>query len=165
MNRANTDDAALLKGCVFFGAMALWGGDQRVTSLLHRPGAFLPALSSALDSPHPAVWHEIALELRRLVCDPQANELLPHAWDILLNLVDRLYGESLAGRAPVSVGQQVRAQVATLLVAVEQLVAKGRFSGDDARLRQTLELCAADRPEASVVATVKDTADRLLTYR
>ena len=165
MNRANANDASLLKGCVFFCAMALWGDDQRVASLLHRPGALLPALSAALDSPQPAVWHEVALELRRLVAGPQAGELLPHAWDALLDLVDRLYREAAAGRPSPPVAQQVRAQMAALVAALEQLAAAGRFSGDDSRLGQTLELCAADRPEASVVATVRDTADRLLTYR
>ncbi|XP_043199620.1 tuberin-like [Amphibalanus amphitrite] len=166
MNRSNANDAPLLKGCVFFGATALWGGEERVASLLHRPGALLPALAAALDSPQPAVWHEVALELRRLVSGPQAGELLPHAWDALLDLVDRLYGEAVSGRPPLAqAAQQVRAHLAALLAAIEQLVAAGRFSGDDARLAQTLELCAADRPEANVVATVRDTADRLLTYR
>ncbi|XP_037077168.1 tuberin-like [Pollicipes pollicipes] len=79
MNRANARDPALLKGCIFFGSMALWGGDQR------------------------------------------GGELLPHAWDLLLDLVDRLYTE--------------------------------------------LERCAADRPEAGVVAAVHRAADHLLTYR
>ncbi|RVE41759.1 hypothetical protein evm_013588 [Chilo suppressalis] len=81
-------DAGLMRGCVFYMSMALWG-PRRVLTLQVSPLAVLPAMLQALEREQPVVTYEVSLALQSLVARAP-HELTDPACDALLQLLDRV---------------------------------------------------------------------------
>ncbi|KAG7281917.1 hypothetical protein CRUP_002975 [Coryphaenoides rupestris] len=82
------EDAALLRGAVFFVGMALWGA-QRLSALKNTPTLVLPSFYKAMSCANEVVSYEIVLSITRLI-KKYGKELQVVTWDILLAIIERL---------------------------------------------------------------------------
>uniref|UniRef100_A0A8B9HPN1 Tuberin n=1 Tax=Astyanax mexicanus TaxID=7994 RepID=A0A8B9HPN1_ASTMX len=86
--RAYMEDAALLRGAVFFVGMALWGA-HRLPALKNTPTLVLPSFYKAMNCANEVVSYEIVLSITRLI-KKYGKELQVVTWDILLAIIERL---------------------------------------------------------------------------
>nr|XP_021554027.1 tuberin isoform X2 [Neomonachus schauinslandi] len=149
-DRAYMEDAPLLRGAVFFVGMALWGA-HRLYSLKNSPTSVLPSFYEAMTCPNEVVSYEIVLSITRLI-KKYRRELQAVAWDILLNIMERLLQQLQNLDSP-----ELRAIVHDLLTTVEELCDQNEFHGSQERYFELVERCADQRPESSLL--------NLITYR
>nr|XP_025732821.1 tuberin isoform X3 [Callorhinus ursinus] len=149
-DRAYMEDAPLLRGAVFFVGMALWGA-HRLYSLKNSPTSVLPSFYEAMTCPNEVVSYEIVLSITRLI-KKYRRELQAVAWDILLNIMERLLQQLQSLDSP-----ELRAIVHDLLTTVEELCDQNEFHGSQERYFELVERCADQRPESSLL--------NLITYR
>ncbi|XP_045848746.1 tuberin isoform X7 [Meles meles] len=149
-DRAYKEDAALLRGAVFFVGMALWGA-HRLCSLKNSPTSVLPSFYEAMTCPNEVVSYEIVLSITRLI-KKYRRELQAVTWDILLSIMERLLQQLQSLDSP-----ELRAVVHDLLSAVEELCEQSEFHGSPERYFELVERCADQRPESSLL--------NLITYR
>ncbi|KAF3818852.1 hypothetical protein GH733_012269 [Mirounga leonina] len=149
-NIAYMEDAPLLRGAVFFVGMALWGA-HRLYSLKNSPTSVLPSFYEAMTCPNEVVSYEIVLSITRLI-KKYRRELQAVAWDILLNIMERLLQQLQSLDSP-----ELRAIVHDLLTTVEELCDQNEFHGSQERYFELVERCADQRPESSLL--------NLITYR
>ncbi|XP_039630623.1 tuberin isoform X3 [Polypterus senegalus] len=149
-DRAYMDDAALLRGAVFFVGMALWGA-YRLITLKNTPTSVLPSFYKAMTCANAVVSYEIVLSVTRLI-KKYGKELQVVTWDILLNIIERLLQQIQ------KIGTiELKSIVHELLTAVEELCEKSEFHGPQERFFGLIEKYSDKRPESSVLM--------LLSYR
>nr|XP_003807742.3 tuberin isoform X3 [Pan paniscus] len=149
-DRAYMEDAPLLRGAVFFVGMALWGA-HRLYSLRNSPTSVLPSFYQAMACPNEVVSYEIVLSITRLI-KKYRKELQVVAWDILLNIIERLLQQLQTLDSP-----ELRTIVHDLLTTVEELCDQNEFHGSQERYFELVERCADQRPESSLL--------NLISYR
>ncbi|KAM5227476.1 tuberin isoform 6-T6 [Ctenodactylus gundi] len=149
-DRAYVEDAPLLRGAVFFVGMALWGA-HRLYSLKNSPTSVLPSFYEAMTCPNEVVSYEIVLSITRLI-KKYRKDLQAVAWDILLNIMERLLQQLQSLDSP-----ELRAIVHDLLTTVEELCDQNEFHGSQERYFELVESCADQRPESSLL--------NLISYR
>ncbi|XP_027967301.1 tuberin isoform X6 [Eumetopias jubatus] len=101
--------------------------------------------------PNEVVSYEIVLSITRLI-KKYRRELQAVAWDILLNIMERLLQQLQSLDSP-----ELRAIVHDLLTTVEELCDQNEFHGSQERYFELVERCADQRPESSLL--------NLITYR
>ncbi|XP_030069508.1 tuberin isoform X2 [Microcaecilia unicolor] len=149
-DRMYMEDAAVLRGAVFFVGMALWGA-HRLPSLKNSSTSVLPSFYKAMTFPNAMVSYEIVLSVTRLI-KKYGRELQAVTWDILLDIVERLFQQLQTLKS-----QELKSIVHDLLNTVEELYDLNEFHGSKERYFDVVERCAEQRPESSVV--------NLITYR
>ncbi|MEE6497969.1 hypothetical protein FKM82_002944 [Ascaphus truei] len=149
-DRVYMEDAALLRGAVFFVGMALWGA-HRLFSLKNSPTSVLPSFLKAMTCPNAVVSFEIVLSITRLI-KKYGRDLQAVTWDVLLDIIDQLFLQ-----LPLLSSQELKVIVHDLMTSVEELYDQKDFHGSDERFFEMVEKCSEERPEASVV--------NLITYR
>uniref|UniRef100_A0AAY4E7J9 Tuberin n=1 Tax=Denticeps clupeoides TaxID=299321 RepID=A0AAY4E7J9_9TELE len=148
--RAYTEDAALLRGAVFFVGMALWGA-HRLPALKNTPTLVLPSFYKAMTCANEVVSYEIVLSITRLI-KKYGKELQVVTWDILLTIIERLLHQIQ------TIGSsELKAIVYELLSTVEELYEQNGYHGSQEKFFSLVEKCADRRPDASVLT--------LITYR
>ncbi|XP_030893380.1 tuberin [Leptonychotes weddellii] len=105
----------------------------------------------AMTCPNEVVSYEIVLSITRLI-KKYRRELQAVAWDILLNIMERLLQQLQSLDSP-----ELRAIVHDLLTTVEELCDQNEFHGSQERYFELVERCADQRPESSLL--------NLITYR
>nr|XP_033818858.1 tuberin isoform X2 [Geotrypetes seraphini] len=149
-DRMYMEDAAVLRGAVFFVGMALWGA-HRLPSLKNSPTSVLPSFYKAMTFPDAVVSYEIVLSITRLI-KKYGRDLEAVTWDILLDVFERLVQQLQSLKS-----QELKSVVHDLLNTVEELYDLNEFHGSKERYFEVVERCAEQRPESSVV--------NLITYR
>ncbi|KAG8557408.1 hypothetical protein GDO81_016628 [Engystomops pustulosus] len=149
-DRVYSEDAPLLRGAVFFVGMGLWGA-HRIFCLKNSPISVLPSFIKAMNYPNAVVSYEIVLSIKRLI-KKYGRELQAVAWDIVLDIVERLLQQLQLLRS-----SELKAAIHNVLSAVEELFDQNDFHGDEERFFDLVEKNSDDRPAASVV--------NLITYR
>ncbi|XP_029433255.1 tuberin isoform X4 [Rhinatrema bivittatum] len=144
------EDAAVLRGAVFFVGMALWGA-HRLSTLKNSPTSVLPSFYKAMTFPNAVVSYEIVLSITRLI-KKYGRDQQAVTWDILLNITERLFQQ-----LQILKSQELKSIVHDLLNTVEELYELKEFHGCKERYFELIERCAEQRPESSVV--------NLITYR
>ncbi|MBN3322380.1 TSC2 protein, partial [Atractosteus spatula] len=156
--RAYMEDAALLRGAVFFVGMALWGA-HRLSALKNTPTLVLPSFYKAsleLNAKSPlamtcaneVVSYEIVLSITRLI-KKYGKELQVVTWDILLKIIERLLQQIQA------IGShELKAIVHELLNTVEELYEQNGYHGCCERFFGLIEKCSDKRPESSVMILI-----------
>ncbi|XP_047659419.1 tuberin isoform X2 [Tachysurus fulvidraco] len=145
--RAYTEDAALLRGAVFFVGMALWGA-HRLPTLKNTPTLVLPSFYKAMNCANEVVSYEIVLSITRLI-KKYGKELQIVTWDILLAIIERLLQQIQSAGSP-----EMKAIVFELLTTVEELYEQNDFHGSTERFFSLVEKCAEKRPDASVLTLI-----------
>ncbi|XP_035260842.1 tuberin isoform X3 [Anguilla anguilla] len=146
-DRAYTEDAALLRGAVFFVGMALWGA-HRLSALKNTPTLVLPSFYKAMTSPNEVVSYEIVLSITRLI-KKYGKELQVVTWDILLKIIERLLQQIQ------TIGsQELKMIVHELLTTVEELYEQSGYHGSSERFFSLIEKCSDKRPESSVLTLI-----------
>ncbi|XP_072916308.1 tuberin isoform X3 [Hemitrygon akajei] len=146
-DKMHMDDAALLRGAVFFVGMALWGAHRLIT-LKSTPTSVLPSFYKAMTSANAVVSYEIVLSITRLI-KKYGKELQVVTWEQLLDIVERLLQQiETLGSNELSV------IVHELLTTVEELYEQKDYHGPQERLFALIEKCSNKRPEMSVLTLV-----------
>ncbi|XP_026118661.1 tuberin-like isoform X3 [Carassius auratus] len=145
--RVYSEDAALLRGAVFFVGMALWGA-HRLPALKNTPTLVLPSFYKAMNSANEVVSYEIVLSITRLI-KKYGRELHVVTWDILLSIVERLLQQIQTMGSP-----DLKVIVYELLSTVEELYEQNDFHGSSERFFSLVEKCADKRPDASVLTLI-----------
>ncbi|XP_060716149.1 tuberin isoform X2 [Tachysurus vachellii] len=145
--RAYTEDAALLRGAVFFVGMALWGA-HRLPTLKNTPTLVLPSFYKAMNCANEVVSYEIVLSITRLI-KKYGKELQIVTWDILLAIIERLLQQIQSAGSP-----EMKAIVFELLTTVEELYEQNDYHGSTERFFSLVEKCAEKRPDASVLTLI-----------
>ncbi|XP_066516899.1 tuberin isoform X2 [Hoplias malabaricus] len=145
--RAYMEDAALLRGAVFFVGMALWGA-HRLPTLKNTPTLVLPSFYKAMNCANEVVSYEIVLSITRLI-KKYGKELQVVTWDILLAIIERLLQQIQTIGSP-----ELKAIVFELLSTVEELYEQNDFHGSSERFFGLVEKCADKRPDASVLTLI-----------
>lgn len=145
--RVYSEDAALLRGAVFFVGMALWGA-HRLPALKNTPTLVLPSFYKAMSCANEVVSYEIVLSITRLI-KKYGRELQVVTWDILLSIIDRLLQQIQTMGSP-----DLKVIVYELLSTIEELYEQNDFHGSSARFFSLVEKCADKRPDASVLTLV-----------
>uniref|UniRef100_A0A4W3I3C5 Tuberin n=1 Tax=Callorhinchus milii TaxID=7868 RepID=A0A4W3I3C5_CALMI len=141
------DDAALLRGAVFFVGMALWGA-HRLFSLKNTPTSVLPSFYKAMSSANAVVSYEIVLSVTRLI-KKYGKELQVATWELLLGIIERLLQQiQMLG------SQELSIIVHELLTTMEELYEQNGYHGPHERLFMLIEKCSDRRPESSVLTLV-----------
>uniref|UniRef100_W5M5G2 Tuberin n=1 Tax=Lepisosteus oculatus TaxID=7918 RepID=W5M5G2_LEPOC len=145
--RAYMEDAALLRGAVFFVGMALWGA-HRLSALKNTPTLVLPSFYKAMTCANEVVSYEIVLSITRLI-KKYGKELQVVTWDILLKIIERLLQQIQA------IGShELKAIVHELLNTVEELYEQNGYHGCCERFFGLIEKCSDKRPESSVMILI-----------
>ncbi|XP_066546134.1 tuberin isoform X3 [Amia ocellicauda] len=145
--RAYMEDAALLRGAVFFVGMALWGA-HRLPTLRNTPTLVLPSFYKAMTSANEVVSYEIVLSITRLI-KKYGKDLQVVTWDILLNIIERLLQQIQ------TIGShELKSIVHELLTTVEELYEQNGYHGSCDRFFGLLEKYSDKRPESSVLTLV-----------
>uniref|UniRef100_A0A2I3S635 Tuberin n=1 Tax=Pan troglodytes TaxID=9598 RepID=A0A2I3S635_PANTR len=113
-------------------------------------GVLLP-VPRAMACPNEVVSYEIVLSITRLI-KKYRKELQVVAWDILLNIIERLLQQLQTLDSP-----ELRTIVHDLLTTVEELCDQNEFHGSQERYFELVERCADQRPESSLL--------NLISYR
>ncbi|XP_062865844.1 tuberin isoform X2 [Trichomycterus rosablanca] len=145
--RAYTEDAALLRGAVFFVGMALWGA-HRLPALKNTPTLVLPSFYKAMNCANEVVSYEIVLSVTRLI-KKYGRELQVVTWDVLLAIIERLLQQIQTVGSP-----ELRAIVFELLTTVEELYEQNDYHGSTERFFGLVEKCADKRPDASALTLI-----------
>ncbi|XP_059410755.1 tuberin-like isoform X3 [Carassius carassius] len=145
--RVYSEDAALLRGAVFFVGMALWGA-HRLPALKNTPTLVLPSFCKAMNSTNEVVSYEIVLSITRLI-KKYGRELHVVTWDILLSIIERLLQQIQTMGSP-----DLKVIVYELLSTVEELYEQNDFHGSSQRFFSLVEKCADKRPDASVLTLI-----------
>ncbi|TSK18061.1 Tuberin [Bagarius yarrelli] len=145
--RVYTEDAALLRGAVFFVGMALWGA-HRLPALKNTPTLVLPSFYKAMNCANEVVSYEIVLSITRLI-KKYGKELQVVTWDILLAIIERLLQQIQSAGSP-----ELKAIVFELLSTVEELYEQNDYHGSTERFFSLVEKCAEKRPDASVLTLI-----------
>ncbi|MCJ8748152.1 hypothetical protein PDJAM_G00161780 [Pangasius djambal] len=145
--RAYTEDAALLRGAVFFVGMALWGA-HRLPALKNTPTLVLPSFYKAMNCANEVVSYEIVLSVTRLI-KKYGKELQVVTWDILLAIIERLLQQIQSAGSP-----ELKSIVFELLSTVEELYEQNDYHGSTERFFSLVEKCAEKRPDASVLTLI-----------
>ncbi|XP_022530230.2 tuberin isoform X1 [Astyanax mexicanus] len=145
--RAYMEDAALLRGAVFFVGMALWGA-HRLPALKNTPTLVLPSFYKAMNCANEVVSYEIVLSITRLI-KKYGKELQVVTWDILLAIIERLLQQIQTIGSP-----ELKAIVFELLSTVEELYEQNDFHGSSERFFSLVEKCSDKRPDASVLTLI-----------
>ncbi|XP_078096800.1 tuberin isoform X2 [Mustelus asterias] len=146
-DKVHTDDAALLRGAVFFVGMALWGA-HRLFTLKSTPTSVLPSFYKAMTSANAVVSYEIVLSITRLI-KKYGKELQVVTWEQLLDIIERLLQQiQTLGSHELSV------IVHELLTTIEELYEQNDYHGPQERLFMLIEKCSDKRPEVSVLTLV-----------
>uniref|UniRef100_A0AAR2K774 Tuberin n=1 Tax=Pygocentrus nattereri TaxID=42514 RepID=A0AAR2K774_PYGNA len=145
--RAYMEDAALLRGAVFFVGMALWGA-HRLPALKNTPTLVLPSFYKAMNCANEVVSYEIVLSITRLI-KKYGKDLQVVTWDILLAIIERLLQQIQTIGSP-----ELKAIVFELLSTVEELYEQNDFHGSSERFFSLVEKCADKRPDASVLTLI-----------
>ncbi|XP_031419844.1 tuberin isoform X1 [Clupea harengus] len=145
--RAYSEDAALLRGAVFFVGMALWGA-HRLPALKNTPTLVLPSFFKAMTCANELVSYEIVLSITRLI-KKYGKELQVVTWDTLLAIIERLLQQiQTIGSA------ELKAIVYELLSTVEELYEQNGYHGSCDKFFSLVEKCADKRPDASVLTLI-----------
>uniref|UniRef100_A0A673G1W9 Tuberin n=1 Tax=Sinocyclocheilus rhinocerous TaxID=307959 RepID=A0A673G1W9_9TELE len=145
--RVYSEDAALLRGAVFFVGMALWGA-HRLPALKNTPTLVLPSFYKAMSCTNEVVFYEIVLSITRLI-KKYGRELLVVTWDILLSIIEKLLQQIQTMGSP-----DLKVIVYELLSTVEELYEQNDFHGSSQRFFSLVEKCADKRPDASVLTLI-----------
>uniref|UniRef100_A0A8C2KUM6 Tuberin n=1 Tax=Cyprinus carpio TaxID=7962 RepID=A0A8C2KUM6_CYPCA len=145
--RVYSEDAALLRGAVFFVGMALWGA-HRLPALKNTPTLVLPSFYKAMSCANEVVSYEIVLSITRLI-KKYGRELHVVTWDILLSIIERLLQQIQTMGSP-----DLKVIVYELLSTVEELYEQSDFHGSSQRFFSLVEKCADKRPDASVLTLI-----------
>uniref|UniRef100_A0A671PSJ3 Tuberin n=1 Tax=Sinocyclocheilus anshuiensis TaxID=1608454 RepID=A0A671PSJ3_9TELE len=145
--RVYSEDAALLRGAVFFVGMALWGA-HRLPALKNTPTLVLPSFCKAMSCANEVVSYEIVLSITRLI-KKYGRELQVVTWDILLSIIERLLQQIQTMGSP-----DLKVIVYELLSTVEELYEQSDFHGSSQRFFSLVEKCADKRPDASVLTLI-----------
>ncbi|XP_030635346.1 tuberin [Chanos chanos] len=145
--RMYTEDAALLRGAVFFVGMALWGA-HRLPALKNTPTLVLPSFYKAMTSANEVVSYEIVLSITRLI-KKYGRELQVVTWDILLGIIEKLLQQIQNIGSP-----ELKSIVYELLTTVEELYEQNGYHGSTERFFGLVEKCADKRPDASVLTLI-----------
>ncbi|XP_063058708.1 tuberin [Engraulis encrasicolus] len=145
--RAYTEDAALLRGAVFFVGMALWGA-HRLPALKNTPTLVLPSFFKAMACANELVSYEIVLSITRLI-KKYGKELQVVTWDILLGIIERLLQQIQTIGSP-----ELKSIVYELLSTVEELYEQNGYHGSCDKFFSLVEKCADKRPDASVLTLI-----------
>uniref|UniRef100_A0A671KGM7 Tuberin-like n=1 Tax=Sinocyclocheilus anshuiensis TaxID=1608454 RepID=A0A671KGM7_9TELE len=145
--RVYSEDAALLRGAVFFVGMALWGA-HRLPALKNTPTLVLPSFYKAMSCTNEVVFYEIVLSITRLI-KKYGRELLVVTWDILLSIIEKLLQQIQMMGSP-----DLKVIVYELLSTVEELYEQNDFHGSSQRFFSLVEKCADKRPDASVLMLI-----------
>ncbi|XP_048051927.1 tuberin isoform X3 [Megalobrama amblycephala] len=145
--RVYSEDAALLRGAVFFVGMALWGA-HRLPALKNTPTLVLPSFYKAMSCSNEVVSYEIVLSITRLI-KKYGRELQVVTWDILLSIIERLLQQIQTMGSP-----DLKVIVYELLSTVEELYEQNDFHGSSQRFFTLVEKCADKRPDASVLTLI-----------
>ncbi|XP_060755118.1 tuberin isoform X2 [Neoarius graeffei] len=145
--RVYTEDAALLRGAVFFVGMALWGA-HRLPALKNTPTLVLPSFYKAMNCANEVVSYEIVLSITRLI-KKYGKELQVVTWDILLAIIERLLQQIQSTGSP-----ELKTIVFELLSTVEELYEQNDYHGSTERFFSLVEKCAEKRPDASVLTLI-----------
>ncbi|XP_041961436.1 tuberin isoform X1 [Alosa sapidissima] len=145
--KAYTEDAALLRGAVFFVGMALWGA-HRLPALKNTPTLVLPSFFKAMTCANELVSYEIVLSITRLI-KKYGKELQVVTWDILLGIIERLLQQIQTIGSP-----ELKAIVYELLSTVEELYEQNGYHGSCDKFFSLVEKCADKRPHASVLILI-----------
>ncbi|XP_048407710.1 tuberin isoform X2 [Stegostoma tigrinum] len=146
-DKVHTDDAALLRGAVFFVGMALWGA-HRLFTLKSTPTSVLPSFYKAMTSANAVVSYEIVLSITRLI-KKYGKELQVVTWEQLLNIIERLLQQ-----VQTLGSHELLVIVHELLTTVEELYEQNDYHGPQERLFTLIEKCSDKRPEVSVLTLV-----------
>uniref|UniRef100_A0A3B3REN6 Tuberin n=1 Tax=Paramormyrops kingsleyae TaxID=1676925 RepID=A0A3B3REN6_9TELE len=144
--RAYMEDAALLRGAVFFVGMALWGA-HRLATLKNTPTLVLPSFFKAMTKTNEVVSYEIVLSITRLI-KKYGRELQVVTWDILLSIIERLLQQIQVS------SHELKTIVHELLTTVEELYEQNGYHGSSERFFSLIEKCADKRPESSVMTLI-----------
>uniref|UniRef100_A0A8C5A576 TSC complex subunit 2 n=1 Tax=Gadus morhua TaxID=8049 RepID=A0A8C5A576_GADMO len=145
--RVYVEDAALLRGAVFFVGMALWGA-HRLPALKNTPTLVLPSFYKAMSCANEVVSYEIVLSITRLI-KKYGKDLQVVTWDILLGIIERLLQQiQTIGSA------ELKAIVYELLTTVEELYEQNGFHGSTEKFFSLVEKCADKRPDSSVLTLI-----------
>uniref|UniRef100_A0A8C1N4H5 Tuberin n=1 Tax=Cyprinus carpio TaxID=7962 RepID=A0A8C1N4H5_CYPCA len=142
-----SEDAALLRGAVFFVGMALWGA-HRLSALKNTPAQVLPSFYKAMSCANEVVSYEIVLSISRLI-KKYGRELQIVTWDILLSIIERLLQQ-----IQTMGSSDLKVIVYELLSTVEELYEQSDFHGSSQRFFSLVEKCADKRPDASVLTLI-----------
>ncbi|XP_042619467.1 tuberin-like isoform X2 [Cyprinus carpio] len=142
-----SEDAALLRGAVFFVGMALWGA-HRLSALKNTPAQVLPSFYKAMSCANEVVSYEIVLSISRLI-KKYGRELQIVTWDILLSIIERLLQQ-----IQTMGSSDLKVIVYELLSTVEELYEQSDFHGSSQRFFSLVEKCAHKRPDASVLTLI-----------
>ncbi|XP_036393282.1 tuberin isoform X1 [Megalops cyprinoides] len=145
--RAYTEDAALLRGAVFFVGMALWGA-HRLSALKNTPTLVLPSFYKAMTCGNEVVSYEIVLSVTRLI-KKYGKELQVVTWDTLLNII-----EKLLQHIQTTGSHELKTIVHELLTTVEELYEQNGYHGSSERFFCLIEKCSDKRPESSVLTLI-----------
>ncbi|CAM4470418.1 unnamed protein product [Leuciscus chuanchicus] len=145
--RVYSEDAALLRGAVFFVGMALWGA-HRLPALKNTPTLVLPSFYKAMSCSNEVVSYEIVLSITRLI-KKYGRELQVVTWDILLAIIEKLLQQIQTMGSP-----DLKVIVYELLSTVEELYEQNDFHGSSERFFSLVEKCAEKRPDASVLTLI-----------
>nr|XP_055060259.1 tuberin isoform X3 [Misgurnus anguillicaudatus] len=145
--RVYSEDAALLRGAVFFVGMALWGA-HRLPALKNSPTLVLPSFLKAMNCANEVVSYEIVLSITRLI-KKYGRDLQVVTWDILLSIIERLLQQIQTMGSP-----DLKVIVYELLSTVEELYEQNDFHGSSQRFFSLVEKCADKRPDASVLTLI-----------
>ncbi|KAI5620298.1 tuberin isoform X4, partial [Silurus asotus] len=145
--RVYMEDAALLRGAVFFVGMALWGA-HRLPTLKNTPTLVLPSFYKAMNCANEVVSYEIVLSITRLI-KKYGKELQVVTWDILLAIIERLLLQIQNAGSP-----ELKSIVFELLSTVEELYEQNDYHGSTERFFSLVEKCAERRPDASVLTLI-----------
>uniref|UniRef100_A0A8C9SA23 Tuberin n=1 Tax=Scleropages formosus TaxID=113540 RepID=A0A8C9SA23_SCLFO len=146
-DRAYMEDAALLRGAVFFVGMALWGA-HRLSALKNTPTLVLPSFYKAMTCPNEVVSYEIVLSVTRLI-KKYGRELQVVTWDILLRIIERLLQQ-----IQTTGSHELKTIVHELLTTVEELYEQNGYHGSSERFFALVEKCSDKRPESSVLTLI-----------
>ncbi|XP_072337688.1 tuberin isoform X2 [Scyliorhinus torazame] len=146
-DKVHTDDAALLRGAVFFVGMALWGA-HRLFTLKSTPTSVLPSFYKAMTSANAVVSYEIVLSITRLI-KKYGKELQVVTWEQLLDIIERLLQQ-----IQTLGSQELTIIVHELLTTIEELYEQNDYHGPQERLFTLIEKCSDKRPEISVLTLV-----------
>ncbi|XP_041134002.1 tuberin-like isoform X2 [Polyodon spathula] len=142
--RAYMEDAAVLRGAVFFVGMALWGA-HRLSTLKNTSTSVLPSFYKAMTCTNAVVSFEIVLSVTRLI-KKYGKELQDVTWDILLNIIEKLLQQIQTLGNP-----ELKSIAHELLSTVEELYEQNGYHGSHERFFGLIETCSDTRPEASVL--------------
>ncbi|XP_048871458.1 tuberin isoform X1 [Brienomyrus brachyistius] len=146
-DRAYMEDAALLRGAVFFVGMALWGA-HRLATLKNTPTLVLPSFYKAMTKTNEVVSYEIVLSITRLI-KKYGRELQVVTWDILLSII-----EHLLQQVQMIASHELKTIVHELLTTVEELYEQNGYHGSSERFFSLIEKCADKRSESSVMTLI-----------